>query len=330
MATFGATHNHQTRTVAHRLGVFLQRMNSPLFGYFPQHTIRRCVLLAALAVLSSCVAAPEIPPVFDSDDEGVANSVHSAPLVYLQEPFDSDDFRSHFHWTGSNQFVSISSTPDSARAGPVLRVEIPSGNHLGANFAWRFKDHTVREPDRLYSRYFVYFEPGWESGQGGKLPGPSGTYRRAGWGGRSADGTNGWSARMGFKQGFGKETTQLTYYAYYPDSGQRYGKSIYWDRTASLLALDSVGELKHGRWYCIESYIRLNDPQQSDGLLIGWVDEALATYSNSLRFRTTAELLIEEYWFNVYFGGKAVPTSDLIVYFDDLVLSDTRLGCSTP
>jgi hypothetical protein len=288
----------------------------------------RYSLFLALLFVAGCETAPAIPEALPTIDDGQSESGITTPLVHVLERFEVADFREHFKMHGPNAQVSIAASPSASGPNKVLRVEIPAGSHTGANFSWRFRDHSPEEPERLYSRYFVRFEPGWESGRGGKLPGPSGTYGRAGWGGRPADGTNGWSARMGFKKGWRTESTQLTYYAYHLDSGSRYGQHILWDRSSSLLGLDSVGELQHGRWYCVESFIHLNDPQRSNGRLTGWVDGKLATDKKGLRFRTTRDLRIEEFWFNVYFGGTDVSEKTIVVYFDDLLLADTRLGCS--
>jgi hypothetical protein len=72
-------------------------------------------------------------------------------------------------------------------------------------------------PDEIYFRYYVEFDPSWElasDGEIGKLPGFGGTYGIAGWGGRPADGTNGWSARMmNFDTGSGNAAGFYTYHA---------------------------------------------------------------------------------------------------------------------
>ena len=289
--------------------------------------MRYSVLVWSL-LLAACETVPGVPESLGTVEGSSADGASRAPLIHVLERFDSEGFRNRFLMHGRNEQISVTESPHASRIGNILRVEIPAGEHYGANFSWRFRDHPSGEPERLYSRYFIYLEPGWESGQGGKLPGPSGTYGRAGWGGRPSDGTNGWSARMGFRSGWRRDSTQLSYYAYDVNMRYRYGRNISWDRSSSLLALDSIGELDHGRWYCVESLIYLNDPHRSNGRLIGWVDGKLATDTKGLRFRTTPDLRIEEYWFNVYYGGTGVPEKNLVVYFDDLLLADTRLGCS--
>lgn len=288
----------------------------------------RYLILVLSLWLAGCETTPSIPEAIDASGDAQTLEDGTAPYIHIAEPFDANDFRGRFAMKGPNKQVSIAESPDPSRPGPVLKVQIPAGSHLGANFSWRFQDHPPGEPERLYARYFVYFEPGWDSGRGGKLPGPAGRYGKAGWGGRPAKGTNGWSARMGFKKGLSDTSTQLMYYAYVMDTGKRYGRNINWDRASGLLGFDSVGDLEFGRWYCVESFIHLNDPDGANGRLTGWIDGALAMDEKGLRFRTTPELRIEEYWFNVFWGGKGRPKKRLVVYFDDLLLADTRLGCA--
>jgi hypothetical protein len=77
-------------------------------------------------------------------------------------------------------------------------------------------------PEEIYFRYYLRISDDWETTYGGKMPGISGTYGRAGWGGRPSDGTNGWSARGSFNlmpppgNPLG-ETVPLGHYVYHAD-----------------------------------------------------------------------------------------------------------------
>ncbi|MGH7487168.1 MAG: disaggregatase related repeat-containing protein, partial [bacterium] len=83
--------------------------------------------------------------------------------------------------------------------GNALRVEIPKGKNLGLNVSYKFADKIGHEPEEIYFRYYLRLGSDWSpTTDGGKLPGISGTYGRAGWGGRTSDGTNGWSMRGSF------------------------------------------------------------------------------------------------------------------------------------
>src|SRR5262245_10336860 len=101
--------------------------------------------------------------------------------------------------------------------GKSLKVTIPKGQLTGANFHYKFRDRIGSEPEEMYFRYDVKFDPSWKSAvDGGKMPGFSGTYGRAGWGGRPVNGKDGWSARGHF----GKpkpEGEDIGWYCYHAD-----------------------------------------------------------------------------------------------------------------
>ena len=55
------------------------------------------------------------------------------------------------------------------------------------------------EPEEIFFRYYLRFDSDWKNATSdGKLPGISGTYGKAGWGGRPVNGHDGWSARGSF------------------------------------------------------------------------------------------------------------------------------------
>src|SRR5690606_28531359 len=125
-----------------------------------------------------------------------------------------------------------------------------------------------------YFRYYLRFGESWNPVvTGGKLPGLSGTYGKAGWGGRSADGTNGWSARGLFFEQVADDPVLANYrpigsYLYHVQGGE-YGSNIGWN-------LGPTGMLEKNRWYSIEQYVKLNDPGEDNGILRAWVDGKLA------------------------------------------------------
>jgi hypothetical protein len=207
--------------------------------------------------------------------------------------------------------------------GHSLQVTVPRGQHAGANFAFRFRDRVGAEPEEVYFRYYLKFDPDWKNATSdGKLPGFSGTYNRAGWGGRPVNGTDGWSARGLFKTRPGTDATAIGYYCYHADMKDRYGDH-----------LEFKPRLEHGRWYCVELYCKLNtpgargEPGRKDGVLRGWIDDRLAFEKSDVRFRDVDTLKIEEVWVNVYHGGAtAVPRDDIHLYLDNLVIARERIG----
>ncbi|MBC8373971.1 MAG: hypothetical protein H8E53_10285 [Planctomycetes bacterium] len=183
---------------------------------------------------------------------------------------------------------------------------------------YRFKDNIGAEPEEIYFRYYLRFADDWDPQGGGKLPGISGTYNRAGWGGRPSNGRNGWSARGLFKkQTDGK--TPVGYYCYHADMPGRYGSGWTWEE-------QKRGYLQNNRWYCIEQYAKMNQPGTNDGILRAWVDGRLAFEKTDIRMREVDTLKIEAVWLNVYLGGTWSAKSDHHLYIDNVAISNNYIG----
>ena len=209
---------------------------------------------------------------------GLSTLLWPDPLIHLDEHFDE---------TPQGDFTSISHPKNlslvsgGVDGGKAVRVRIQGDGHYGTTIAYQFAKAGHDEPDELYGRYYVKFGESWDPGRGGKLPGPSGTYGRAGWGGRPVSGIRGWSARMGFRKSKVREDeTQVFFYTYHADMKGQYGSNFYWD-------IEDRGSLANGRWYCVETYVKMNTPGKNNGILRGWIDDELAmekqTFASEIR-----------------------------------------------
>ncbi|MCU7375667.1 hypothetical protein PEC18_33835 [Paucibacter sp. O1-1] len=210
-------------------------------------------------------------------------------------------------------------------AGRALRVTMRRGKNLGLDLRYRFARHGQAEPQELYFRYYLRFARDWNpSGDGGKLPGIAGTYGKAGWGMRKPDGFNGWSVRGGFARRPTDDPTVarltgLVSYAYHVDQSDNSGAIYGWGEGLS-------GVLSNERWYCVEQYVKLNDPGQRNGIVRAWVDGSQVLEQGGLRFRDTDKLAIEEVWLDVYHGGVAPAPHDLTLYIDNIVVARRYIG----
>jgi len=255
-------------------------------------------------------------------DTGLARS---ADVLYV-ENFDAGS-----RW---REFVADPSTADSlsvvdrdpARgfepiAGQALRVVIRRGTRTALNHHLRFAKLPGGEPDEAFFRYHLRLGADWDPMvDGGKLPGFSGTYNRAGWGDRRADGSNGWSARGAFYVLRGTPDAPDRFIGSFPatmdeDLGDAWG----WN-------LGPTGRLQKKRWYAVEQYIKLNTPGRADGILRAWVDGELALSRENIRFRSTGALKVESVWLNVYHGGIENADRDLTLYIDNLVIARRYIG----
>jgi hypothetical protein len=206
-------------------------------------------------------------------------------------------------------------------AQAALRINLKKGSNYGADLRLQLKG-LGGEPEELYFRYYLRLARDWNpTADGGKLPGPAGTYNRAGWGGRRADGSNGWSMRGAFARAFPADHplhgwTQLQSYAYHADMPTDYGEIWTWPGAL----------LERERWYCVEQHVRLNRPNAADGEFQVWLDGRPVFQRKGLRFRKTEELRIETVWLDVYHGGVAKSPHDQHLYIDNVVVARRYIG----
>jgi hypothetical protein len=246
------------------------------------------------------------------------------PDVLLVCDFENDDWWTA--WGSRRQPVNtelVGKEKALGGKGKSLQVTTPRGEHTGTSFAFKFRERLGAEPEEIYIRYYLKFDADWKHAtSGGKLPGISGTYGKAGWGGRKVNGSDGWSARGLFETRNGADSTAIGFYCYHADMRGKYGENWRFQP-----------RLEHGRWYCIEQFCKLNAPGEaggrgkSDGILRGWIDGQVAFEKSDIRFRDVDSLKIEEVWVNIYHGGETpVPNEDIHLYLDNLVIARQPIG----
>ena len=81
-----------------------------------------------------------------------------------------------------------------------------------------------------------------------------------------------------------------------------------------------------GKWYCIETHAKLNDPGRSNGFLELWINGALEARIDGLNWQGAYSeygintIFLENYWNT----GSPQPQER---YFDNFVVSTQRIGC---
>lgn len=258
-------------------------------------------------------------------DEGI----ETHPAVVFAERFETDGWAEHLTPIRENSPVGLTDgNPGEGYApldGQALKVTIPVGRNLGLNTRYKFESELGHEPEEMYFRYALRFGADWDpTVSGGKLPGFVGTYGRAGWGGRKANGRNGWSTRGTFFEHRDassslSELRGIGSYVYHADMPTHYGNLWGWN-------LGTGGLLRKNRWYSIEQQVRLNTPGLNDGVLRAWIDGFLVFERTDLRFRDIPELKIESLWLNVYHGGTDPAVKEMSLYIDNLVISREYIG----
>lgn len=259
------------------------------------------------------------------NDQGISDD----PKVIFATGFESDDWHKQWSYAGKMDVIGPVSEDPARHFEPLLgrslRVKIAKGAHLGLNTLYKFERETGREPEEIYFRYYLRLGSDWnQTIQGGKMPGISGTYGVAGWGGRKVDGTNGWSARGSFFRSIPQNNPlgglhPIGTYCYHADMKGTYGDSWVWNRGYG-------GYLENNRWYSVEQYLKLNTPDERDGVFRAWIDGRLAFEKTDIRFRAVDRLKIEQIWMNVYHGGKLPSPHDQHLFIDNVIIATDYIG----
>ena len=258
-------------------------------------------------------------------DEGIQRD----PDVYMFASFDSAAWRSNWsHVRESGTFDTVASDPALKFVplrGKALRVNLAKGNNFGLDIDYAFASKNGREPEEVYLRYYVRFADDWRPTlDGGKMPGVSGTYDRAGWGNRRSDGTNGWSMRGSFGRWAEKSNpiyglTPLGTYAYHADMKDFNGEGWVWEKGQGAL-------LARNRWYCVEQQVKLNTVGRADGVVRAWIDGVLVFEKMDVRMRVVPSLKIDKIWMNIYHGGTEPSPHDQHLYLDHVAIAKRYIG----
>ncbi|MCH5374736.1 MAG: DNRLRE domain-containing protein, partial [Planctomycetes bacterium] len=280
-----------------------------------------------------CSQGHELPP--SKPIQGIAGKyagdrrIEADPDVIFFTDFESDDWAEEWTYTAERDKLATITLDPALQFQPLqgksLRVRIAEGSTGALNTIFKFQREIGREPEEIYFRYYLRLADDWnQTLQGGKMPGISGTYGVAGWGGRKSDGTDGWSARGAFHLTVPADnplggTTPIGTYCYHADMEGTYGDIWIWQR-------DYRGYLENNRWYCIEQYLKLNTVDEKDGVLRTWVDGRLAFEKTDIRFRRADRLKIEQIWMNVYHGGTQPSPYDQHLYIDNVVIARQYIG----
>lgn len=284
-----------------------------------------------------CAQGHDLPPsepIFglaakSSFDKGL----RSDASVIFSTDFESEKWAAE--WTNAGHLKVIDTVDADPRRrfeplrGKALRVRIAEGSTGALNTTFKFMREIGKEPEEIFVRYYLRLASDWnQTLQGGKMPGISGTYGVAGWGGRKSDGTNGWSARGSFHLSIPRDNPlgglhPIGTYCYHADMQGRYGNIWLWQN-------DYRGFLESNRWYSIEQYLKLNTPGKKNGIIRAWVDGRLAFEKSDIRFRHVDSLKIEQVWMNVYHGGTKPSPYDQHLYIDNVVIATKYIGPMKP
>ncbi|EHR42198.1 polysaccharide lyase [Alishewanella jeotgali] len=239
-----------------------------------------------------------------------------AASSFFNESFSQHNWSSRWQHLAPQSNITRVKAPQRGQDSYALKVSFTPRQNGALNVSLFTKPLLGFEPESLFFEYDLYLDANWMRGGGaGKFPGFAGTYGRAGWGGRKADGTNGWSARGQFLSVIDSDDelnglTPLGSYLYLVHSSQSHGEVHPWRQ--------SVSKLARQRWYKISQQLTLNTPGSEDGELLVWVNEQLVLHRTELNFRTVPDLKIERLWFDFYHGGVDKPKHNMDLYISNI------------
>lgn len=272
--------------------------------------------------------APDVEPKLGlaakyPNDNGIADD----PAVLFFDDFDGQTLADRWTFV-AGQFDTVARDDErkfQPLQGKAVRVKMAEGTNTAMNVGYKFRNESGGEPEEIYFRYYLRLAADWnQTSQGGKMPGVSGTYGRAGWGGRKSDGRNGWSARGAFGQTIPAGNPlagrhPIGTYCYHADMTGQYGNVWLWQTGYR-------GYLQSNRWYAIEQHVKLNTPGKPDGVLRAWIDGRPAFEKTDIRYRHVDSLKIEQIWMNVYHGGKLPSPRDQHLFIDNVVIAKQYIG----
>src|SRR5262249_37949967 len=147
--------------------------------------------------------------------------------VVLSCDFEAEDWwRAWGSKTPPENAAVVTGAEALAGKGTSLHVTDKKGNHMGTTVAYPFNELQGAEPEEIFFRDSLKLDRDWAHGtSGGKLHGISGTYGRAGWGGRPVHGDDGWSARGLFVSKNGGDSSAIGFYCYHADMRGKYGNN---------------------------------------------------------------------------------------------------------
>lgn len=242
---------------------------------------------------------------------------HNSHQNYTQSMLQSD-FPGYVWQQGMDTWRTyLSGTSKSGNYA--LKVSYPaytSGTqNSGAQFQYNLPYNG--KYNELYVEYDVRFSNNFEWQGGGKLPGIGGGGFAA-TGGNNANGYNGFSSRLMWRQG--GRLAAYVYRANHP-SGANFGEDFYFKENGNGADI----RLQPNRWYRVKMRVHLNDVGQSNGHVAAWLDDKFVLWKGGIEWRKTNNLKIDNFMFSTFPGGGAndpyfTPTQTQSAWFDNFHL----------
>ncbi len=266
------------------------------------------VLMTAIALYAEAVKSID----FENEPEG----------VYTVEQLKASWNNPSWNDGVSERRCHIVNDPTGVRE-KVLRISYPEGSVGPEQGGAQWKMNFAQGYDTLYVSYYIMLPEDFDRVQGGKLPGLAGG--TAPTGGAVSDGTDGFSARIMWRNRSTADGTQsaICQYMYYMESTNTWGEDFFWAHPNPTWS-STRRYLVHGQWHNLKTRIIMNTPGARNGRVTSWLDGELALDSTIMLRAEGADFGVDLFYFSTFFGGNDASwasSKEEFIYFDNFVFS---------
>lgn len=224
-----------------------------------------------------------------------------------------DNYEREFDFSDSTQLIDLPSfgeDPSYIENGQ-LKCPIKAGEHKGLGRKFWFENNG-EEPNEAEMKFTIWladnFQKNGVDDEAGKFSGFEGIYDySAGWGGRRVTTQNSWSVRIAHSGENTEGKIPIGLYVYHPGMPNTYGTTINPDFS-----------LNKEQTYTLKLYIKMNEINKENGILILSVDGNEIYNSNTWRFRNNNSVHIKSVWLDTYIGGSTPSQFDTYIMMDNL------------
>ncbi|MEO8453364.1 MAG: hypothetical protein ABI647_26495 [Gemmatimonadota bacterium] len=290
--------------------------------------------VAALLATIACHAAgaSSLEPTPSTAVPATAPCAEARPAWIFCDDFEVDRLSKYFEYQSRDgSFVRVAGVGVDGSYG--MRASFRTGQvdagalHLAfgrmPQSYFRVADAGTENYRELWWRLRLRYQPGWTGGGGWKVSRMLGLASRTSWAESMVGYTgSGPSApyRMVLDPQSGTDPSGKLLATTYNDFAHL--RSLGMAKSQSQVFLDKDA----GRWLCVEAHIKLNAPEQADGVFELWIDGRAEASRTGLNWvGGFSDYGLNAVFLENYFNGGAPKAQER--YFDDLVVSTEPIGC---
>ena len=204
-------------------------------------------------------------------------------------------------------------------------VEITA--HVGSGAGAKLNKWFMPGYDRVYARWYCKFAADFDQGNHMHFVHLLANRRDDKWSafgkaGIRPSGDDFYTAGLEPWRDWGKNPPpgEMMFYNYHMDMPIDPKMNKYW---GEMMRPEKKFIPERDRWYCMEMMVKANTPGRADGEATFWIDGALKGHFGGIRWRTTEDLKINDFWLLLYVHNSTQVNR---VWFDEVVISQDYIG----